>query len=236
MFANIDRESASLLNCMPTAKLTITIPGDIWMGELSREYADAEFEILTAFPKEMGGVALAEITPIDGDTIVAEMETYDEVLEVTLLKQTDETSLVQFETSEPILLLPVKEAGTPFELPFTVSRGQVRWEITATQDRLSKLADQLRKFDITFDVRSVTHEVETTQLLTDRQIDLLSRAVQTGYYDTPRKSTLTELAEDLGLAKSTCSETLHRAEEKVIKQFTTEMDHIDVESIGLPQE
>jgi hypothetical protein len=221
---------------MPTARLTITIPEDIWMGELSRTYADAEFEILTAFPKEGGGVALAEITAGDGEGIVAEMQTYEEVLEVTLLKQREETLLVQFETSEPILLLPVKEAGTPFELPFSVSNGRVNWEITATQDRLSKLADQLREFDITFDVRSVTHEVETTQLLTDRQIDMLSRAVETGYYDTPRQSTLTELADDLGLAKSTCSETLHRAEEKVIKQFTTEMDHIDTESIGAPPE
>lgn len=221
---------------MPTARLTVTIPGDIWIGKLSREYADAEFEILTAFPKERGGVALAEITATDGEAIVAEMETYEEVLEVNLLKQTDETLLVQFETSEPILLLPVKEAGTPFELPFTVSDGQVNWEITATQERLSKLADQLREFDITFDVRSVMHEVETTQLLTDRQIEILTRAVETGYYDTPRKSTLTELADDLDLAKSTCSETLHRAEEKVIKQFTAEVDHIDTESIGTPQQ
>lgn len=232
MFGNTDTEGTIIHYHMPTASLTITIPEDIWVGQLSREYADAEFEILTAFPKEMGGVALAEITAKDGDAIVTAMETHEEVLAVNLLKQTEETLLVQFETSEPILLLPVKEAGTPFELPFTVSRGRVNWEITATQDRLSKLAEQLREFDITFEVRSVTHEVETTQLLTDRQVEILTRAVETGYYDTPRKSTLTDLAADLDLAKSTCSETLHRAEEKVIKQFTTEMDHIDTESIA----
>lgn len=236
MFANTDTEPTTVGERMPTARLTITIPKNIWIGQLSREYTDAEFEILTAFPKDIGGIALAEITATDGEAIVTAMETSDEVLEVTLLKQTDETLLVQFETSEPILLLPVKEAGTPFELPFTVSNGTVNWEITATQDRLSKLAEQLREFDITFDVRSVTHEIETTQLLTDRQVEILTRAVELGYYDTPRKSTLTELADDLGLAKSTCSETLHRAEEKVIKQFTTEVDHIDAESIGVPEQ
>ncbi|SDJ68979.1 hypothetical protein SAMN05216226_107133 [Halovenus aranensis] len=221
---------------MPTARLTITIPENIWVGELSREYADAEFEVLTAFPKEIGGVALAEITATDGEEIVAAMRTYEAVLEVNLLKQTADTLLVQFETSEPILLLPVKEAGTPLELPFRVRDGSVNWEITATQDRLSRLADQLREFDITFDVRSVTHEIETTQLLTDRQIEILTHAVETGYYDTPRTNTLTDLAADLDLAKSTCSETLHRAEEKVIKQFTNDVDYIDTDAIGLAQQ
>jgi predicted DNA binding protein len=236
MFANTDTQRPPVLEHMPTARLTITIPEDIWIGELSRKHADAAFEILTAFPKDRGGIALTEITATDGEAIMAAMESYDDVLDIDLLRQTDETLLVQFETSDPILLLPLKEAGTPFELPFTVSDGRVNWEITATQDRLSNLADQLREFDITFDVRSVTHEIETTQLLTDRQIEILTRAVELGYYDTPRKSTLTELAEDLGLAKSTCSETLHRAEEKVIKQFTTEVDHIDADAIGVPEQ
>lgn len=215
---------------MPTAELTITVPEDIWIGELSRQYAGAEFEILTAFPKEMGGVALSEITARDPKGIVEAMGEYEEVTNIDRLQQSGETALVQFETSEPILLLPVQEAGTPLELPFTVRNGHVDWEITATQDRLSRLADQLREFGISFDVRSVIHQVETTQLLTARQTEIVQRAVETGYYDTPRESTLTELADDLGLAKSTCSETLHRAEEKIIKQFAADIGTIETES------
>jgi hypothetical protein len=215
---------------MPTAELTITVPKDIWIGELSRRFAGAEFEILTVFPKEQGGVALTEITAQNPGRVVAAMGEYEEVLHIDCLQQSEETALVQFETAEPILLLPVQEAGTPLELPFTIHDGRVDWEITATQDRLSRLADQLREFDISFDVRSVIHQVETTQLLTARQTEIIQRAVETGYYDTPRESTLTELAEDLGLAKSTCSETLHRAEEKIIKQFAADIGTIDTES------
>lgn len=44
-------------------------------------------------------------------------------------------------------------------------------------------------------------------------------AVEAGYYDTPRTCTLTELADEVGLAKSTCSEILHRAEEIIVKEF-----------------
>jgi len=216
---------------MPTGQFTIAIPEDIWIGDLSREYARAVFEILTVFPQEAGGVALAELTAGDPEGIVDAMQEYEAVATVDVLQRTPETALIQFETTEPILLLPVQKAGTPLDLPFSIRDGNVDWEITATHDRLSTLVDQLREFDIDFDVRSMVYEVDTTQLLTEQQARIVRRAIETGYYDTPRESTLTELADDLGLAKSTCSETLHRAEGKIIKQFALDLDVVDAESV-----
>jgi predicted DNA binding protein len=214
---------------MPCATLAITVPERVWIGELSRQYSGAKFEILTAFPQAEGGIALAEISAEEPDEVVLAMTDYDEVTNIEPLQRMDDGVLVQFETSDPILLMPLRAAGTPLELPFTVQNGMVDWEITATQDRLSTLADQLREFDIQFDVQSITHRLETDQLLTDKQTEIVTRAVETGYYDTPRETTLTDLASDLGIAKSTCSETLHRAEEKIIKQFATDIDDIEIE-------
>jgi predicted DNA binding protein len=207
---------------MPRAELAVTIPESVWMGELSRAHPNATFEILTVFPQEEGGVALSEVTGPDADAVVSEMDAYDEVRTVDLLQRSDEAVLVQFETSEPVLLLPVRNAGTPLELPFTVTDGRVNWEVRAPRSRLSRLADQLREFGIEFDVVAVHQELETNQLLTEKQEELVQTAVEAGYYDTPRECTLTELAEKAGIAKSTCSETLHRAEEKIIKQFVEE--------------
>ncbi|TMT81587.1 helix-turn-helix domain-containing protein [Haloterrigena sp. H1] len=214
---------------MPTAEITITIPDRIWIGELSRDYPDAVFEILTAFPKAMGGVALTEISHSDVGAVVRAMDSYDDVTNIDVLQRTDDSVLIQFETSSPILLFPVREAGTPLELPFTVSDSTVDWEITAARERLSLLAEQLREFDISFTVKSVTHRIETTQLLSKKQTELVQRAIELGYYDTPREVTLTELAADVDIAKSTCSETLHRAEEKIIKQFATSATDIEID-------
>lgn len=212
---------------MPRARLTVTVPDSVWIGGLSRRYPDARFEILTAFPKDEGGVALAEVTGPDVAAVVREMDAAEAVTATEVLQREDDTVLVQFETSNPVLLLPVRNAGTPLELPFTVVDGSVNWEVTAPRERLSTLADQLRRFEIDFDVVSVRQEVETEQLLTPKQRDLVTTAVEEGYYDTPRDCTLTELAEVSGIAKSTCSETLHRAEEKIIKQFVEELGPVE---------
>jgi predicted DNA binding protein len=69
----------------------------------------------------------------------------------------------------------------------------------------------------------VTEEPETEDpLLTDRQRRLLETARDRGYYDTPRRITLTELANELDFAASTCSEVLHRAEERIVKEHLRE--------------
>jgi len=208
---------------MPRAELTLTIPEDVWIGELSRGYPEAEFRVLAAVPDEDGGVGLAEVTADQLADVLGEMRDLAAVTELELLGQWEETALVQFETSRPLLLLAVQGSGVPLEMPFTLTDGEARWEITAPQERLSDLGEQLDEFGIPFRVDRVTQHVETEQLLTESQLELIQAAVEHGYYDTPRDCSLTDLADEVGIAKSTCSETLHRAEEKIVKRFVGDL-------------
>lgn len=209
---------------MPRAVLTVHVPDRVWLGRLTRRHPDAEFRILTAFPDGDHGTAMAEVTAEDVGEVLRDMDDCEEVVDLELLGGPGPEALVQFETSEPLLLVPVRKSGALLDLPFEVQDGRASWEVTATRDRLSTLGDQLRALGITFDVESVTQQVETDRLLTDRQATLVETAVEEGYYDTPRDCTLTDLAEEIGVAKSTASETLHRAEGKIIKEFVDEVE------------
>jgi hypothetical protein len=164
-------------------------------------------------------MVMAEVDGGDVDGLLRGMGTTEEVLELEVLGRPGSGALVRFETSQPLLLQAVRESGALLDLPFEVCDGRASWEVTATRDRLSALGDQLRELGLEFDVESVTQRVETDRLLTDRQATLVETAVEAGYYDTPRSCTLTDLAERAGIAKSTASETLHRAEGKIVKQF-----------------
>ncbi|QGA81781.1 helix-turn-helix domain-containing protein [Halomicrobium sp. LC1Hm] len=208
---------------MPRAELTLTIPEEVWIGSLSRSFPDAEFRILAAVPGEESGVGLTEITADELVAILGEMDETEAVTSLEILQRWEDTALVQFETSDPLLLFPVQGSGIPLEMPFTLGDGEARWEITAPQERLSALGQQLEEFGIPFHVERVSQHVETEQLLTGSQLELIQAAVENGYYDTPRDCSLTELASEVGIAKSTCSETLHRAEEKIVKEFVEEL-------------
>lgn len=210
---------------MPRASLTIDLPRDLWIGAITRTHPDAVFRILAALPGEDTGVGLVEITAEDLAAVIRDIDVADETRELNLLRRHEDTALVQFETTEPMLLFPIMGSGIPLEMPFEIREGKAGWEITTSQDRLSALGDQLDAFNIDYTVEEIRYHLQTEQLLTDRQESLVQTAIEEGYYDTPRTCTLTELAEMEGLAKSTCSETLHRAEGKIIKEFFTDSDN-----------
>ncbi|MFB6132834.1 MAG: helix-turn-helix domain-containing protein [Halanaeroarchaeum sp.] len=207
---------------MPRATLTITVPESVWIGAISSSHPETRFRILSALPGDETGVGLVEVTGPDLTAVLDAVEGSADVRELKVLKRHEDTALVQFETTDPMLLFPIMSSGIPLEMPFDLIEGKAVWEVTTSQDRLSELGDQLDAFGIQFTVEAIRYQLQTDQLLTERQRSLVERAYELGYYDTPRECTLTELAEDVGLAKSTCSETLHRAEGKIVGEFVTE--------------
>ena len=185
---------------MPYAKLTIDLPEVIWIGEVSR-------------------FGLLEIESDSLPAVIEAVESRNGLTSLRVMQRSDDTAVTQFETDEPLLLLSIRDSGAPLELPLTIRDGRALIELTASRDRLSEFGDQLETFGMSYTLNAVYDAVEQPTLLTDQQRELLVTAVELGYYDTPRECTLTELADGMGLAKSTASVTLHRAEEAVIKEY-----------------
>jgi predicted DNA binding protein len=207
---------------MPYAKLTIDLPEAIWIGEISREFPAVTFRVLSAVPSGDAGFGLLEIESESMPAVLDALEDRSGVSSVELMQRSEDTAIVQFETSEPLLLLSIQQSGAPLELPLTIRDGQAVIELTASRDRLSEFGRQLETFGMSYTLNRVYDATDTPDLLTDQQRRLLVTAVEMGYYDTPRECTLTELAEEVDLAKSTTSVTLHRAEETVVKEFVVE--------------
>jgi len=215
---------------MPRAKLSVRMPERAWIVQLSRAHPDARFRVLAAMPIDDGGAGLVEVTADDPGAIVAEMGEYPGIDTVDLLEASGDTALVQFHTGQPLLLFSAQEAGLPLRPPVDISDGVASVWATGSPERLSAFAEQLDAFGMPFEVERVTPEVDPVSLLTERQREVVSTAVRLGYYETPRRCSLTGLAEALGVAQSTCSETLHRAESAIVRAFVEELPEGDVES------
>lgn len=209
---------------MPQAVLTLTLPEEVWLGRLTRSHPAVRFRVLSAFAGDSAGVALVELVGPGFEDVLAAMATVDALTDLDVLQRGDDRALLQFETTLPLLLRPVQDSGTPLALPFEIADGEAVWELTASRDRLSALGEQLDAFGIQYEVDRVREEVDPGRVLTDRQRDLVRAAIEHGYYDTPRTCSLTELADELGLAVSTSSEILHRAEGRVMKRFVAPGD------------
>ena len=204
---------------MALATLTVTVPDSVWIGTISRRYPDTCLRILSAIPGQESGVGLVEVTSDSVTAIVDSFESATDVIDLDVLKRHENTALIQFETSDPMLLFPIMSSGIPLEMPFDLVDGEAVWDVKTSQQRLSELGEQLDGFGIEYTVDAISRRLDHDELLTDHQRTLVERAIELGYYATPRECTLTELAEDVDIAKSTCSETLHRAEGAIITAY-----------------
>ncbi|AGB14837.1 putative DNA binding protein [Halovivax ruber XH-70] len=209
---------------MPHAKLTIDLPAHTWIGELSRQHPAVVFRVVTGIPGDDVGIGLVRLVASDPLPIITDIQDRETVERLELLWKHDDEALLQVETTNPLPLLPVWRAGVPLEMPFDIQDGQATWEVATSRSRLSALRTQLENLGIGFTIEHV-REIDTSQadrLLTDRQRAVLREAVEAGYYRTPREATLGDVADRLGVASSTASDVLHRAEDHVIHWFAEE--------------
>jgi predicted DNA binding protein len=204
---------------LPKASLSIEIPDDAWVSDVSKSYPDAVFRVLSAFASEGRGVGIVEVEA-DGriEEITDEISEHDAIAEIQLLWSEGNEALVEFETRKPMMLLAARRSSIPVRMPFEIRDGVGNWELTTSRERLSELDSVFDTMGISYELEYV-HEVRSEEFLTDKQRNVMETALYMGYYDTPRESSLSEVAEEIGIAKSTCSEILHRAEEKIVKEF-----------------
>jgi len=215
---------------MAHATLSVTLPEPLWIAQVSRANPEAVFRVLAGVPGETSGFALVRITAADVESVVKSMAAHDQITELTPAQVSEGEVTVHFETTAPLLLFSSQESGMPIELPVEIQDGEALIDVTGSRKRLSELAEQLEAFGFEYRVEHVRERLHASQLLSERQLEVLLAAVDEGYYDTPRCCTLTELAERLDIAKSTCSETLHRAEETIVKRFVEDLPQADEEA------
>ncbi|MCW8172943.1 helix-turn-helix domain-containing protein [Natrialba swarupiae] len=211
---------------MAQATLTVTMPEQVWIQQVSVAYPDATFRVLAAVPGSESGFALVRITGRNVTDIVDDITDHPQITELTLVEWSDNEATIHFETTAPLLLFSSRESGMPIELPVEIQDGEATIDVTGSRERLAELAEQLERFGLQYRIENVSDRLHESQV-SERQLEVVVAAVEQGYYDTPRRCSLTELAEHLGIAKSTCSETLHRAEESIVKRFVEDLPGLE---------
>jgi len=190
---------------------------------VSRSHPEAQFNVLTAMPGDTEGFALVWITAPDVGPVIDDVREQPAVTDMEVVQRADTEATIQFGTTTPMLLIAAQRAGVPIEMPVRIRNGEATIDVSGAHDRLSTFGAQLEGMGLGFRIRYIRERSRPSQLLTETQQELLVTAVEMGYYDTPRECSLTELAEAVGIAKSTASETLHRAEGAVIKEFVGDL-------------
>ncbi|WP_435552822.1 helix-turn-helix domain-containing protein [Natrinema sp. CGMCC1.2065] len=97
-------------------------------------------------------------------------------------------------------------------------------EIADIVDRLRELFDGVLVEELTQDHEEVSADpvVVDREILTDRQQEIVETAHEMGYFDYPKGANATDVAEELGVARSTFTEHLAAAQTKLMDAILEE--------------
>lgn len=103
--------------------------------------------------------------------------------------------------------------------PTVVREGIENWQIMAPsrEDLQEAVASLEQHAEIAY-IRS-SSSAHSSEGLTDRQTSALATAVEMGYFDSPRRASIEDVAGRLGISASTAVEHLRKAEKKVLESY-----------------
>lgn len=190
-----------------------------WKRDISQDRADHSFHLLSAVQDGDDAIETVVVSGCDIAECLSEIRAHPDVDRFETVDRREDRATVQLKTVEPAVLLAASRAATPLVYPAVLNYGTLITTVVGTHKRISSFGNQLRDDGLGFEVIYIHSEHDVSQVLTDRQEEVLFTAVEHGYYKNPRECTLTELAEILDIAKSTCSAILHRTEQSVVEYF-----------------
>jgi len=179
---------------------------------------------ITGVPKGDRALELGEILDRDPDVVADAIGRHPDITAYDQLYAGDQRIIAQYEADEKSLYEFLWESSLPPEFPILVENGAMEFDLTTTQEQFEAFGAALEETGRQYELLTVVHSEERENVLTDRQQECLTVAYRRGYFDGPRECTLAELAETLGVNKSTASETIRRATDRIVGQFLVRRD------------
>lgn len=208
---------------MPDVQLVITPPESSYLSALSPTDSDATLQILALHNHGDGARGILELRPAGAEleSLCAVLEQTDAIVSHAVVYDDDTIALLRYRTTAPSIYSAALGANTVPIFPVQVANGRLHVALTTSYDNLSQFGAALTEIGAEYEVVSLRNSSNPSDLLTHRQQEFVTEAVNQGYYDTPRSSTLTELATAMDLSKGAASRLLHRAEERIVKEFVS---------------
>jgi predicted DNA binding protein len=211
-------------------KLEFDLPPGIWYADLSRQHPELIIDIINLAYRDSEALGEFEIYGPSWDW-TSEIGGFPDVIEVEPLEVRSDSARYRVRFRQSSLSKVWKRLDFLARFPRTIRNGHVTSEAIAWRSRLPSIQEALSKLGaeprfVSFrpvpyreDPRSVPSASSGQKALmvtmTSVQHALFRKALAAGYFDVPRRITLTQLAKEVSRNKSSVSKTLHRVEWKL---------------------
>ena len=224
---------------MLTAKLSVKYEDD-WTSTLVNYDVSGEFLASTFRDRRYFGLLALEVATSDYEDVIEIIREHDSTMSIDIVEKysvggVDRLSATLLIRSQHFEYTPLQvllhEGFIPLGGFGELHNGNESFDLLLSSRKdLSEAVELLERFGpvkieyVSSDFQrqttpSVTEWTELFETVTPRRRRVLNKALEAGYFDIPRGSTLQEIADDLGIAKTTASQHLRKAEQDIMQFF-----------------
>ena len=154
----------------------------------------------------------------DIEKIIYEIRNQPSVFELSILEQEEKRVKFNIKTKDPYLLYAIIKCGVLIDFPVRVEDGFAFWRLVSSRERIDQLLTLFEQKKINFELLRIgisPYNIEDDKnKLTLDELNILDKAISSGFFEIPRKISLEELANQMGKSKSALSVMLR----KIIKK------------------
>ena len=205
------------------ARIKIKFPDEIWISEIFKQFHDVRMEIINFLPYDLEksiGNAIIEILHYNIDSIISVIKNHPSVFEFNILEKEDNRVKFNVKTMDPYLLYGVIKCGVLVQFPVNVRDGNAYWRLVSSRERIDELLTLFEKMNLNFEllrIGNAPYDLEDEKYkLTLEESEVLNKAIESGFFEVPRKISLEVLANDLRKSKSALSVMLRKIIKKKI--------------------
>jgi len=211
--AGVKKGSGHLAVC----RLRFTVPRSDWIGSMSEKHPGTSVDV-------MGYSILEDRIIMDlrvNSTEVGDWADYlrkvPGMIDVRPLGHPQKANSLRVVYSGYEMTTAVFRLHLILRTPFTITDGTGVVVVAGPEEIIRHAIKMFPSLRLQVE-RVYTTERDEHPLLTPRQADIFNRAMAAGYFEVPRRVTLTELASRFGVAISTLSEMLAIIEKKLLQE------------------
>ncbi|MGI0132485.1 MAG: helix-turn-helix domain-containing protein [Thermoplasmata archaeon] len=198
----------------------IDLPEGTWLRTFSRRHPEARIEVIHRFEASRELIVDdVRLGPRENPAYAQEIVAAPEVRQVENLRDAGEPGVYRVVYRAPRFVHTAREFGVPPRYPFVVRNGISTWTLICHQSSVPPFVKELRARvpGVELEALPASRDGPASRELTRRQREIFDRAMDEGYFDVPRRTSLTALAQRIGVSKSTLSESLAITEFKLLE-------------------
>jgi predicted DNA binding protein len=205
---------------MIEASITLEMP-DNWVKVVGSKFP-TPIKFIECLPYgESGGRSLVEIEgdPMTTDQMIEEIKKHPSVCKVDVSTFGDGRISGSIVTNKCVACRALTGTECFLTRARSMPDGKVLWTVTSGgNSSLGKLVERLKDSGCTVQINSIT-KISGQNVITKRQEEIMRFALENGFYEYPRRTTIRKLAQKLDISPSTLNEILQRGERNIVESF-----------------